>query len=83
MLEGKPVICCSGQGIDGLIKNGISGILVSPNDVDDLVGKIEYLIQNAEVADLIGIRGKCIAQNLTWENHVDKLLNVYMSSKLQ
>jgi glycosyltransferase involved in cell wall biosynthesis len=58
MYAGLPTIGVRGQGIDGVIKHGVTGFLVNPQDVNDLAEKIEYIIKNRELAGEIAGRGQ-------------------------
>ena len=74
---GKPVIGCAGQGVDGIIKHGVSGYLVQPNDVDSLAEVIRYLLEHEKVAEKVGEEGKSVANEYTWDAHVRKLTQLY------
>jgi len=58
MANGKPAIACYGEGIDGIIKNKDTGILVKSKDVDSLVESIDFLLVNPEKAREIGKKAK-------------------------
>lgn len=73
----KPVIGCRGQGIDGVIEHGVSGLLVEPGNLEALVNSIDYLLSNAAESQQIAERGKQISLNYTWESHVEKLVSLY------
>lgn len=46
MSEGTCVICTSVGGLPELVRDGWNGALIPPNNVDALVEKIEYLLDN-------------------------------------
>ncbi len=46
MAQEKVVIGCKGQGIEDVIEDNIDGLLMNPKDVEDLVVKMEYIINN-------------------------------------
>ncbi len=78
MAHGKPVIACKGQGIEDVIKNKETGLLVNPQDENDLARAIDYLLLNPEQARKIGERAKQIVlENYTWEKNVIKTIEVY------
>lgn len=58
MYAGLPTVGVKGQGIDGVIKHGINGFLVNPQDVTDLAEKIEYIINNREIVRDIALKGQ-------------------------
>ena len=78
MLHGKPVVGCRGQGIDGLIVEGESGLLAEPRDVRSLINALEFLLDNNDVARRIGEEGrKLVLENYTWEASARKCMKVY------
>jgi teichuronic acid biosynthesis glycosyltransferase TuaC len=58
MSYGIPIIGCCGEGIEDVVTNGINGMLVKPQDADELEKALLFLIENQEEARLIGIRGR-------------------------
>jgi len=78
MACGKPVIACRGEGIEDVIEDGVNGILVEPNDVDDLVKKIELLLSDRKRAEQIGQAGrKLVLENYTWAENARKTIALY------
>ena len=55
MAQGCVVVGSKGQGIDGVIKNGENGFLVSPNNVDELVNTLNGIsrMTNNKITSLI------------------------------
>jgi len=58
MYAGLLTVGVKGQGIDGVIKHGINGFLVNPQDVTDLAENIEYIIKNKEIVKEIALKGQ-------------------------
>lgn len=78
MAHGKPIVGCEGQGIDGIVKNGETGILAKPKDVDSLVEALNYLLSNPNKAKSMGERArKLVLENYTWEKNAEKTINIY------
>jgi len=78
MAHGKPIIGCKGQGVDGIVTDGNTGLLVKPKDVDSLVKAMDYLLSNPDEARAIGKRArKLVLENYTWEKSAEKLVEVY------
>jgi teichuronic acid biosynthesis glycosyltransferase TuaC len=78
MAHGKPIIGCKQQGVDGLIVNEESGIMVNPQDMESLVQAIEFLINNPDKARTIGENArKLVLENYTWAKNAGKLLDIY------
>lgn len=61
ILEGmtlaKPVIATNMGGPKEIIEDGVSGILVPPEDPQALAGQIDFLLRNQKVRATIGING--------------------------
>lgn len=75
MYNGCFTIGTRNEGIDGFIKNEINGFLVNPN-IKEIVGKINYILDNE--SKLQNIRKKAIddASNLSWENNAKEYINL-------
>jgi L-malate glycosyltransferase len=58
MACGKAVIATNVAGNPEIIVDGSTGILVEPDDPDDLARAIDYLVQNPSIAHEMGIMGK-------------------------
>ncbi len=57
MALGRPVIASKVGGIPEMIEDGVTGLLVPPNDCDALAGAIIRLLTDHPLADMIGKRG--------------------------
>ncbi len=78
MAVGKPIIATKVGGIPEIIKHKKSGILVEPNNVDELVAAILYMLNNKEEAKNMGKEGaKTISENFRLEIVVDELERIY------
>ncbi len=74
MYAGLPVIGVKGQGVDGIVKHGINGLLVNPIDIEDLAEKIEYLINNKESVKEMATKGQALIKS---EYQLEQLVNKY------
>ena len=54
----KPVIATLHGGNDELVLNNTTGFLVKPNNIRDLSDKIEFLLNNRDIAKAMGKSGK-------------------------
>ena len=78
MAHGKPAIACQGQGIEDVIKDKINGLLVSPQNIEELIEAFDYLLSSPEKTKKIGIEAqKTILENYTWREVVKKIINIY------
>ena len=78
MAVGKPVIATKVGGISEIIKHQKNGILVEPNNVNELVDAILYVLNNKEEAKDIGKEGaKIIAEKFRTEIVVNELERIY------
>ncbi|WP_138207271.1 glycosyltransferase [Haloimpatiens lingqiaonensis] len=78
MLQEKPVIGVKGEGIEDVIDNMKNGILVEPQNLDELVKTMKFLIENNEIAKTLGKEGKkTVIKDFTWDNTADRILKVY------
>ena len=78
MAHGKPVIGCLGQGVDGIVTQGQTGMLVPPRDVESITCTLRYLLHNSTKRREIGQQAKrLVVENYTWEKSAQKLAAVY------
>lgn len=78
MAQGKPIIGCRGQGVDGIVKEGETGLLAKPKDIDSLVEALDFLLGHPEEARAMGERArKLVLENYTWEKNAEKTIKVY------
>ena len=77
MSVNTPVIAANAGGHKDLIKNNINGILYKPNNNNDLVSKIFYLIENNNVKFKLIKNAKIFSNRFTNENISKKILEVY------
>lgn len=78
MAHAKPVIGVQGQGVDGIVIHGETGLLVKPRDVDSLVEALDFLLSHPEEAKAMGERArKVVLDNYTWEKNAEKTIEVY------
>ena len=78
MAVGKPVIATRVGGIPEIIEHKGNGILVEPNNVDELVNAIMYMLNNKEEAKNMGKEGaKMILEKFKSEIVVDELERLY------
>jgi glycosyltransferase involved in cell wall biosynthesis len=52
---GRPVVAAAAGGVPGIVKDGVTGILVEPNEPEALAGGIEKLINDPYLAERLGL----------------------------
>ena len=78
MAHAKPVVAVQGQGVDGIVEHGRTGLLVKPRDVDSLAEALDFLLSHPEEAKAMGERARKVAlENYTWEKNAEKTIEVY------
>jgi len=78
MAAAKPVIGVRGQGVDGIVEDGKTGYLVSPNSVSEVTEAIRSVLTNPNRAREIGLRAReLVLDQYTWERCAAKTLQIY------
>ncbi len=76
MACGLPIIATDASAIPEVVGN--AGILVGPKDPKALANAIRMLIDDEELRDELGERGrKRVEENFTWEKVADQTVRVY------
>lgn len=75
-LAGKPVIAGDSGGVGDAVENGLNGLLVDPNDKEDIKNAIIKLIEDKKMRQKIGEQGKKRAQKeFSWSDKIYKIYN--------
>jgi len=69
MALGLPVVSTNVGGVPYLIANNVDGVLVESGDVEKMIEKILFLIENSNQAMLIASKARQKAEQFDW-NHV-------------
>ena len=73
----KPVIATNIGGIPELIEDGNTGFLIETGDDQDLIKKINQILDQPIIANNMGSKGKKIMQkNFSWDNIAKKFVDV-------
>ena len=76
-----PVIGTATGGIVEAIVDGETGLLIKPNDLNDLVEKILYLYENENIRKKMGEKGHYRAINeYSWQKIVDDYIRVFKNT---
>jgi glycosyltransferase involved in cell wall biosynthesis len=78
MAAGKPVVACLGQGIDEVIKPGLNGCLIKPDDLEELIDTLTRLLQQTEIRRKMGDAARrTILQRYTLAEQAARLFRLY------
>jgi len=78
MAAGIPVIAPKLAGACDIIEDGHSGLLLDdPADFNDIAGKINLLIKNKDLREIIGINARKEAGRYAWDKIAEDTLRVY------
>jgi len=71
---GKPIVATNVGAVNEIVIHGYNGILVSPKNWKQLIKAIQYLINNPELMQEMGLRGKdLVEKKYDWNT----ILNIY------
>lgn len=74
----KPVVATRVGGIPEIVQDGVTGLLVPPQNPDALAHAIQYLLEHPEQGEKFGAAGRQrVAQHFTAERMAAKNLHVY------
>ena len=74
MACGKPVIASSLAGLSDVVSEGNCGILVAPEDPEDLASAVRRIAENPEQAKSMGTRGRKLAEErYSWSTQARRL----------
>jgi L-malate glycosyltransferase len=78
MACGLPIIAAKAGGVPEVVKDGINGILVEPNDVESLKNAIIHLVENKSLRKSYGNNSLMVIKNqFTWNIAASKTLELY------
>jgi glycosyltransferase involved in cell wall biosynthesis len=78
--SGRAVVATDSPGCREVVRHGYNGLLVPPNNHEALVGAINELIENAQLRNVMGLRGREVAVNeFSLAENIRANLNVYRS----
>lgn len=77
MASGLPVLAANAGGVRDLVADHRSGILFEPGRADALIREIGLWANHPEQLKAMGIHGRKLAQQRSWENIFDQLIEDY------
>lgn len=77
MSAGKPVITTTKNGNEDIITNDINGVLIQPENVEEIINSVCDLLDNQNKRNTLGKNAqKYIEENMTWNIHCKKLQKI-------
>ncbi len=80
MACGTPVVASEVGGLAYLIQDGVTGFHVPANDPDELAGKIQLILENAELRREMSNAAVKDAQQYRWSRIAEQIVRLYMES---
>ncbi len=77
MASGLPAVGCLGTGAEDLIREGVTGLLVPPDDPEALATVLERLLADAGRRRELGAAGRLRAQGFTWREMAERYHELY------
>jgi glycogen synthase len=79
MAAGRPVLATEVGGVPELVAHRHSGVLVQPDNDDDLARELEVLLGNADLRAAMGRAGLERVQQFSWPSIADQYAEIYRS----
>jgi phosphatidylinositol alpha-mannosyltransferase len=79
MAAGKPIVASRIEGYTSVVTHGFQGLLVPPKDETALADALALLIQNPELREEMGARGKEAVEEYRWERIAQRVMDYYIS----
>jgi glycosyltransferase involved in cell wall biosynthesis len=80
MAHGRPVVATRAGGIPDKVRDGQTGRLVAPGDVDGLAAALADLAADPSRRQEMGRRGRARAEaDFAWERIIERVLALYRS----
>lgn len=74
---GLPVVGTRTGGVPDAVRDGQTGFLIEPDDVDGLADALKRLLTDAKLARQMGLANREWAETLTWERYAQEQYEVY------
>ncbi len=78
MACGLPVVATKVGGIPEIVVDGETGLLIEPNNPQELAMAIEKLLDSPDLRQEMGKAGrKRVEEKFSWEKHIEQLIEIY------
>jgi len=75
--SGRPVVGSDVSGLRSVIRDQVSGYLIAGHDPAEYAERIGRLLEDAELAQQMGRRGRLLAQRYSWTRTADRLRELF------
>jgi glycosyltransferase involved in cell wall biosynthesis len=72
-----PVLAADASGATNLVRNGVTGTLVDPDDVDEFVAALDAYAGDPELRRRHGQGGLAVAETMDWDSINSSVIRVY------
>jgi glycosyltransferase involved in cell wall biosynthesis len=80
LASGKPVIATNIGEVSNYLSHSINAMIIQPDNIEELIQTIKYLILNPKDAFEIGLKGKSLAvKDFNAQIHTDRLIHFLKS----
>ncbi|HET7466314.1 MAG TPA: glycosyltransferase [Candidatus Dormibacteraeota bacterium] len=76
---GCPVVASDVSGLRSVVRDGVTGFLVTGDNPRDYADRIARLLADSELARQMGSRGQLLAQRFSWSRTADRLEELFTS----
>jgi D-inositol-3-phosphate glycosyltransferase len=74
---GRPVVGSGVTGLRSVVRDEVSGYLIDSHDPAEYAERIGRLLENPELAQQMGRRGRLLAQRFSWTRTADRLEELF------
>lgn len=75
--SGKPIIATRDNGSEETVEEGVNGLLVGQNDIEETERALRWLLAHPKKAVQMGRRGRQKVETLTWTRTVEEFVSYY------
>jgi phosphatidylinositol alpha 1,6-mannosyltransferase len=77
MASGTVPVCAREGGAAGVVQHGVTGLLATPRDPDDLCAAATYLLDNPARREAMALQGLEFARRQSWHNIFQRMIESY------
>jgi len=77
MSQSLPVVATAVQGVSSIVRDGVNGFLVPPQDEKALAAKVVSLLENPRLAREMGKRNRGDSEQYQWDRLAERYMDIY------